>query len=94
MKWTQEMLDKIDADAEKLLGKMRALPIADIRLCKICGTNPNDEPDDFIYPLDRERTRWSANCVNPWCDNTIEAGNYDDAIKKWDGLNQQVQNNE
>lgn len=50
--------------------------------CPNCGADPNEEWDDALYPMNRERTLWTAGCYG--CGSYIEnATSEEDAILKW-----------
>jgi hypothetical protein len=53
--------------------------------CPFCGFRPNVEDDDAVYPANRERTVWSANCYSTsgGCDASVLGDSAADAVAAW-----------
>lgn len=55
--------------------------------CPGCGHIPTeyDIEDEFIYPLNRERTLWTANCTQygTGCGWSVMAGSPEEALALW-----------
>lgn len=60
--------------------------------CHHCGENPNIDLADAIYPVYRDKTEWWAGCTNPKC-GAAEAGRTrNEAIEKWNALENRESN--
>lgn len=54
--------------------------------CPFCGHQPSENNlDDSIHPVNRERTLWNAGCVDNegGCNAYVLGGSREEAIQRW-----------